>query len=59
LRLSFNFELQQWFPAALLARERGKCFRFKSITPATCELDHVQSRINKTGREVVPLSLWI
>jgi 5-methylcytosine-specific restriction endonuclease McrA len=35
------------FLAALLAREHGKCFYcFKAITPATCELDHVQSRIN-------------
>jgi Zn-finger protein len=35
------------FLAALLAREHGKCFYcFKSITAGTCELDHVQSRIN-------------
>jgi hypothetical protein len=32
---------------ALMARERSKCFYcFKAVTPATCELDHVTSRIN-------------
>jgi len=35
------------FLGALMARERSKCFYcFKAITPPTCELDHVQPRVN-------------
>lgn len=37
------------FVGAVIARERSKCFYcFKAIRPETCELDHVQSRVNGT-----------